>query len=143
MYIVSENYVSKMEIQSMHFGASQTQITLHTGVYYVGAGGKPRTFCSLSDTCDHGPIGIWTHLRPVIDEIKNEHPSVETMHFLSDGPCTQYRQKLNVFLFSSDLDKRGVKLGTNVVTCNYGNDCFNQFQRTYCEIHAYMTEINQ
>lgn len=33
----SENYVSKMaeEVQAMHFGASKTKVTLHTGLLYI------------------------------------------------------------------------------------------------------------
>ena len=109
----SENYTSKLarEIQSMHFGASKKQITLHTGVMHVGAGGKPLTFCSLSDNCEHGPLGIWTHLRPVLDDLKTEHPAVNIVHFFSDSPCTQYRQKMNFLLFSNDLANRGIQFG--------------------------------
>ena len=112
----SENYTSKLaqEIQSMHFGASKKQITLHTGVLHIGAGGKPLTFCSLSDDCDHGPFGIWTHLRPILEDIKKEHPAVNIIHFFSDGPCTQYRQKLNFLLFSNDLANRGIQLGKRI-----------------------------
>ena len=118
----SENYTSKLaqEIQSMHFGASKKQITLHTGVLHIGAGGKPLTFCSLSDDCDHGPFGIWTHLRPILEDIKKEHPAVNIIHFFSDGPCTQYRQKLNFLLFSNDLANRGIQLGKRIwFTCDY------------------------
>ena len=112
----SENYTTKLaqEIQSMHFGASKKQITLHTGVMHVGTGGKPLTFCSLSDNCEHGPFGIWTHLRPVLDDLKTEHPAVNIVHFFSDGPCTQYRQKMNFLLFSNDLANRGIQLGKHI-----------------------------
>lgn len=39
----AENYDCKLnrEIQSMHFGASKRQITLHTGIYRVGKSAKP------------------------------------------------------------------------------------------------------
>jgi len=52
------------EIQSMHFGASQRQVSLHTGVLYT----KDNTdsFCSLSDNLKHGPAGICAHLIPVL-----------------------------------------------------------------------------
>lgn len=54
---VSENYVCKLgtEIQSMHFGASKRHITLHTGVYYAGINPKPKTFCTVSESLNHGP----------------------------------------------------------------------------------------
>jgi hypothetical protein len=76
----AENYVAKLrrEIQSAHFGASKSQITLHTGVYYKGPHCIPQTFCSLSDSLEHGPSGIWAHLGPVLDDIQANHPEVDT-----------------------------------------------------------------
>ncbi len=110
----SENWRAKFhkEIQSVHFGASQAQITLHTGVCYIGANAVPKTFCSVSDCCNHGPAAIWTHLKPVLDSLQKEHPVVDTCHFFSDGPTAQYKQKLNMFLFSNILAQRGIKMGT-------------------------------
>ncbi|CAG9787961.1 unnamed protein product [Diatraea saccharalis] len=56
----SENYLCKLstEVQSMHFGASKPQVTLHTGVLYV-KGKKPQSFGSVSACNDHTPEAIW------------------------------------------------------------------------------------
>lgn len=55
----SENYCGKLhqEIQSVHFGGSRNQISLHTGVIY-SKNNKPASFCSLSPCCDHDPGAI-------------------------------------------------------------------------------------
>ena len=120
----SENYITKQSaaIQSAHFGASQNQITIHTGVYYVGANSKPYTFGSISDSMEHGPAAIWTHLEPVLDEIELHFPSVNVIHFFSDGPHTsQYRQKLNFYMFSKVVRERKFKLGTwNFLEAGHG-----------------------
>jgi hypothetical protein len=102
----AENYVGKAtgEIQATHFGASKHQITLHTGVYYFGGEDLPHTFCSVSDSLQHGPAAIWTHLKPVLDEIQMTNPKIDTLHFFSDGPTTQYRQKGFFFLFTKNLE---------------------------------------
>jgi len=44
-----ENYVAKLSsaVSINHYGASQHQISLHTGVYYVGTNSLPYTFCSI------------------------------------------------------------------------------------------------
>ena len=44
----AENYLCKLnrEIQSMHFGASKRQVSIHTGVYYIGPNGRANSFCS-------------------------------------------------------------------------------------------------
>ena len=110
----AEYYVGKMSkaIQSCHFGASQIQMTLHTGVYYVGHARKPYTFCTISDSLEHGPAAKWTYLSPVLDDIQQNHPDVNILHFYSDGPTTQYRQKGHFYLFTTELFNRGIKMGT-------------------------------
>ena len=116
----SENYNCKMasEIQSMHFGAAKKQLTLHTGVYYIGTdlacSGQiqPHSFCSVSESLLHDPSAIWTHIEPVLKQIKECNPKIKKIHFFSDGPTVQYRQKGNFFLFSTKLNELGFEHGT-------------------------------
>lgn len=112
----SENYQCRYntEIQGMHFGSSRNQITLHTGVLYI-KNQKPTSFCTLSPSNEHNPFSIWAHLTPVINTLKYQYPQINKIHFFSDGPSTQYRQKLNFILFS----KRTKQLGFNHCTWNY------------------------
>ena len=109
----AENYNCKYnkEIQSVHFGGSHKQVTLHTGVLYVGQN-DPVSFCTLSDSRQHDPIAIWRYLEPVFDFLKNAYPAVKVVHFFSDGPTTQYRQKKNFFFFCTKLFDLGFTLGT-------------------------------
>lgn len=96
----SENLTCKYEseIQSVHFGASQRQISLHTGVMYLKD--KSTSFCSISDNLKHGPAAIWGHLRPVLQHIRSEYPTVTNLYVISDGPTTQYRNKDNFYLLT-------------------------------------------
>lgn len=73
----SENWVCKLatEVQSMHFGASKTQITIHTGVLYT-KDSNPKPFATLSPSNEHGPEAIWAHLGPILDYIKIKYPKV-------------------------------------------------------------------
>lgn len=97
----SENYNCKYdkEIQSVHFGASQIQITLHTGLVYH----DNDVFCSVSDFNKHGPSAIWAHLKPILQQVHQKTPSIETVHFVSDDLTTQYCCKQNFYLFSTQL----------------------------------------
>ena len=110
----SENYVCKMqnEVLSAHFGASKKQTSLHTGVYYVGHDGEANIVCTISESLQHGPAAIWAHLDTMLNLIQNKHPEIDTIHFFSDGPCTQYKQKANVSLFTQSLFQRGMTFGT-------------------------------
>lgn len=110
----SENYNCKLseEVQSYHFGASRSQVSLHTGVLYIGGNEKPIPFCSISASTDHSPPAIWAHLDPVFQFLRQEAPDVKVLHFFTDGPSTQYRQKKNFFMFSTHIFDLGFQLGT-------------------------------
>lgn len=110
----SENFTCKYssEIQAVHFGSSHHQATLHTGILCVGGSQEPTCFSTISPSKHKSPAAIWEHLNPVLDYVQATHPEVSAIHFFSDGPCTQYKQKGNFFLFSTELEKRGIKAGT-------------------------------
>lgn len=110
----SENYTCKYgsEIQSVHFGSSHKQATLHTGVMYIGGEKEPICFSTVSPSKHKSPPAIWEHRNPVLDYLQSTHPQVSTLHFFSDGPCTQYKQKGNFYLFSTELARRGLNGGT-------------------------------
>jgi len=110
----SENYTCKYssEIQAVHFGSSHQQATLHTGVLYIGGEKEPICFSTLSPSKHKSPPAIWEHMNRVLNYLQATYPDVSVLHFLSDGPCTQYKQKGNFFLFSTELARQGLKGGT-------------------------------
>lgn len=77
----SENYNCKYseEVQSMHFGGSRAQVTLHTSVLYYKTDGddeeiKHKNFCSLSVCPRHGPTAICAHLGVLVEDIRRTVP---------------------------------------------------------------------
>lgn len=56
----SENFNCKysQDIQSVHFGASNQQASLHTSVVYSHGGKVNLSFCTISDCCRHDPPAI-------------------------------------------------------------------------------------
>lgn len=105
----SENYSCKYseEIQSFHFGGSRKQITLHTVVTYFLKDGKlaHKSFCTLSECLRHDSVAVCTHLKPIANEMKILVPKLEKVHFLSDGPTGQYRNKNMFHLIPTVLAK--------------------------------------
>ena len=120
----SENYSMKYanEIQSFHFGGSRKQYTLHTVEIYYKKNSVSETasqsFCTLSEYNEHGPVAVWAHLQHVFEFIKKELPRVNVLHFLSDCPATQYRNRTLFYLFSRALQARFENL--KIATWNYG-----------------------
>lgn len=64
------------EIQTVHFGASHQQATLHTGVIYVGGSHDNACFTSISSSKHKTPPAIWEHLKPALDHVENTHQGV-------------------------------------------------------------------
>lgn len=87
----AENYSCKLstEIQSIHFGASRNQVTLHNEVIYSAT----ETMCwsTLSESMRHDPCAIWAYLKPILTHLRNTFPDVDILHFINDSPATQYR----------------------------------------------------
>jgi hypothetical protein len=82
------------EIQSLHFGGSRHQVSLHTSVLYSST--DTKSFCTVSECLQHGPAAIWTHLHPILTFIK-ENNSIDTFRIVSNGSTSQYRSK-TIFL---------------------------------------------
>jgi len=119
----SENYECKLsaEVQSAHFGASKKQISLHTGVVYTrNPDAEPNmtcatlqpictSFCTVSDSYRHDASAIWAHLQPVLKLTAERFPDIDTIHFQSDGPTTQYRNKTNFYLLTHFMNSFAMK----------------------------------
>ncbi|CAG2244389.1 unnamed protein product [Mytilus edulis] len=68
-----------------------------------------KSFCGVSDSLQHDPISVWAYLKPILMQIRSEYPEVDTLHFYSDGPSSQYKQKMNFYLFSIEVFDHGFK----------------------------------
>lgn len=108
----SENFTTKcnQEIQAYHFGGSRTQISMHTVVVYTK--GSTTSHCTLSLNLAHNVAAIWAHLQPVLISLPR---TVENLHFLSDGPVTQYRTKAMFFILACKIEE----LYPNVMTFSW------------------------
>lgn len=98
----SENYNTKYssEIQAFHFGGSRTQLSLHTVVLYTKE--STECFCTISANLSHNVPAIWAHLNPILQALPE---TIENIHFVSDGPVTQYRNKYMFFFLACVFQK--------------------------------------
>ncbi|XP_048092646.1 uncharacterized protein LOC125289715 [Alosa alosa] len=98
----SENYSCKYsrEVKDTHYSGGHQQISMHTGVRYLSRG-RVECFCTISSCLRHDATATWAHLEPILKKMRRECPEVTVVHFLSDGPTSQYRNKTNFYLAST------------------------------------------
>ncbi|XP_062847785.1 uncharacterized protein LOC134310183 isoform X1 [Trichomycterus rosablanca] len=118
----SENYSCKYsrEIKETHFGGGNQQVTLHTGVVYLSSG-RVESFASISKCLQHDAKATWAHIDPVMRKIREKHPDARNIHFISDGPTSQYRNKTSFYLASTVPFMRGFQWVTwNFTEASHG-----------------------
>ena len=84
---------SQDEIQSAHWNA--TQVTLHpTVVYYKEENTlEHKSFVFVSDEPAHNASTVFAILKKLVPEIKNIVPNLDMVHYRTDSPTSQYRNK--------------------------------------------------
>lgn len=63
----------------------------------------------MSDNLQHNACAIWAHLQPILQMIMQKFPNESTLHFQSDGPTSQYRNRTNFFFVSIFLQFIGLE----------------------------------
>ncbi|GBN37934.1 hypothetical protein AVEN_109754-1 [Araneus ventricosus] len=116
--VAKRTYSSLSEVQAAHFGASKKQLSLYTGVLYfkentkdldenaeADNGTKNLSFCTVSENLDHGAHAVWAHLKPILEELvpNNVSSKVDSVHFWTDGPSSQYKNRFNFFYLTELL----------------------------------------
>nr|CAI5825838.1 unnamed protein product [Callosobruchus analis] len=56
----------------------------------------------ISENIAYSLAAIWTHLRPIFKTLPH---GIKRVHFLSDGPLTQYRNKTMFFIMATKLSE--------------------------------------
>ena len=57
-----------------------------------------KCYCTLSEDTRHSPVSIWAHLDPVLYDLCSI--GIEIVHFVSEGPTNQYKNKDSFLLLS-------------------------------------------
>lgn len=93
----SKNYSLKYGVEAFHFGGSGQQVSLRIVVIYTHSFTTrkvtPKSMCTITEYLRHDAPAVWAHLIPLIGEVFNLNPFVDTIHLLSDSLSSQYRNK--------------------------------------------------
>ena len=94
----AENYsfVCQDAVQGFHWDTSQ--VTLHPVVVYYKDNCQSlscKSFCMVSDEREHNAIVIHKFIHVVVDSLKDVSPSLNHIHYFSDGAASQYKNYKN------------------------------------------------
>lgn len=81
------------EIQSAYF--AKEQVTLHPMVLHYKEGNELRhkSFVAVSDERAHNSFAVFAFIKTIIPRIKEMLPNLCKIHYLTDSPTSQYRNK--------------------------------------------------
>jgi hypothetical protein len=119
----AENYTcaSMEEVQSAYWNASM--VSLHTMVAYFPGDGTQRSlqsYVAVSDVLSHNATAVFTILKKVLPMIKEEYPLIRKVHYLTDSPTSQYRNKTIFQLLVDHEAEFGIKAQWNYLESGHG-----------------------
>ena len=119
----AENYVCKPleEVQSGYW--NQTGVTLHPIVVYYLAEGILKHHClvAVSDERAHNAATIMTIIEELVPKVQTFIPALQRIHYWTDSPTAQYRNKTIFSLVSEHHEKfDGVFASWNYFEAGHG-----------------------
>ena len=119
----AENYTcqSLEEVHSAYWNASM--VTLHPAVaYYHSEDGplshKSRVF--VSDKLGHNSATVYAFLKELISNLKTMLPNLKHIHYYTDSPISQYRNKTIFYLLSRHEELFDVTTSWNYFEAGHG-----------------------
>lgn len=68
-----------------------------------------QSYATISDSLRHDERAVWAHLESVLRDVMNKNPQIMTLHIMSYGPVTQYRNKKDMYLLRTLPHSYGFK----------------------------------
>lgn len=119
----AENYTcqSLEEIQSAYWNASM--VTLHPAVAYYHSEDSPLSHKSrvfVSDELGHNSATVYAFLKELIPNLKAMLPNLKHVHYYTDSPTSQYRNKTIFYLISRHKELFDVTASWNYFEAGHG-----------------------
>ena len=118
----AENYVCKTveEVQSAYW--TQMGVTLHPVVIYFNNEGslQHKSIVLVSDEMGHNSATVLVFIDKIIPEVKLLMPTVSVIHYWTDSPTSQYRNKYIFQLIANHKQIFGIRAVWNYFEAGHG-----------------------
>ena len=107
-------------VQSSYW--NQAMISFHTMVMYFpkSQGQRLQSFVAVSDVLSNNATVVYTILRKLIPMLKAAYPTLITIHYLTDSPTSQYRNKTIFKILADHVDDFGISGRWNYLESGHG-----------------------
>ncbi|KAL3861493.1 hypothetical protein ACJMK2_007526 [Sinanodonta woodiana] len=100
-----------------------TSISLHTMVYSkAGNDTKIQSYVSVSDVLSHNSTAVYTILKKLVNVLKTGNPDLRVIHYLSDSPTSQYRNKTMFQFVSMHEEEFGIPARWSFLESGHGKE---------------------
>lgn len=99
----AENYICSFQDEPSQLYYDKRPVTIHPFVvHYTDEEGNSRhlSYCGVSEEMNHFAPTTFAFLQKLIPIIKEKFPELRAVHYISDSPASQYRNKTVVKLLS-------------------------------------------
>ena len=118
----AENYSCRSveEVQSAYW--NKTAVTLHPTVVYYKEQEQlmHKSFVFVSDEMSHSTPTVLSILDILIPHLKEMDPLLHTVHYWTDGPTSQYRNKVIFNTVANHMQVYGTHAKWNYFECGHG-----------------------
>ena len=122
----AENYncSTSENVQSSYW--CQTGVTLHPCVIYYTVSGEDgvmldhKSIVYVSDMLSHNTSMVYTIIDELLPEIKTLIPDVQCIHYYTDSPFSQYRNKAIFHLIATHQERYGITATWDYFECGHG-----------------------
>ena len=118
----AENYncTSVEEVQSAYWNSQM--ISLHTMVTYFPKNHQKQvqSYVAMSDNLNHNATVVYCILRQIVPLLKLEFPALRKIHYLTDSPSSQYRNKTIFKLVCDHEEEFGIIARWNYLETVHG-----------------------
>ena len=107
------------EVQSAYWNS--TAVKLHpVVVYYRKEELEHRNFIFVSDVTNHNSTAVYTILKKLVPELKSLLPDLKVVHYWTDSPFSQYRNKYIFDIVQHHVDLFNVQARWNYFESGHG-----------------------
>ncbi len=89
----AENFTCSSVEQPQGAYWNSASVTLHPVVVYLPEGRQHKSLVAVSNELSHGPPTVYAIIKKFVPEIKNIYAELKHIHYLTDSPTSQYRNR--------------------------------------------------